>query len=650
MKKTLISTFVLTLLLGCGSDDNTHTIPTPEPDPETSKYLMLDVKPEAKFEGEFYVNLGRYPDPVKAWLQSDEAKHLGDVDHGHDRPENGVIYAADERDAVLASIVNEPEKVIAVDTAKMHQLLMTNPDGLGAGSARGDIFVTGHYSAFDALRYLALTRDDLRLDKVVAHDYTGRDTYEYTVSWDCNGDGEFSDSDNISTDPDDIYGCGVNASNFESPDWHFRFTFENGQTKNGGTKENGTLNGIGPQGEGTYERMDQFWLKPGMLIRFQSFSNAMTQRRQWVQDTEMKRLDQNGGKVIVPQFMVVPPKPATPTMVKGLEVTAHNMRPDIFQPGVITGMDMFLSAADAGLDIKFNYWPNLSTGAEVGGFALFSAQGVASSVGRGWSTKFGEFAIDHDFGRHSTCDFSSQGLIVPAEDCRRDWQSRFGGTVLHLMSDVWVMNQPPEYAAAAYLDHYKTWGMEEFSGNDIVERDFSEAEDGSDIMTLQVFALPDAEEEPVLQSTHFGWGIADCTECHNETKSPLGHGGHSWPINSSDGFDQTQPYYCATCHGSNGAPDAHGETARCFWCHDSDTSRPAHHGDASTQRLFQGDDVKGNSHIYNAPSEINALPRDNMGNFKELDKVWSSINSDWNMSKAFPDPYSCMTCHKTSAK
>lgn len=641
MRKLLLSTLILSLLTGCGSDDTQDRPDEPvTPEPEKSKYLTIDIKPEAKFEGTFNVYLGRFVDPVKTWMLSDEAYHQGD--HTHDKMETGQFVKVDERDAQLAGIINQPETPIVVDTAKMHQLLMTNPDGLGAGSARGDIFVSGHYSVFDALRYLSLTRNDIKLDNIIAYDESGRDTYEFTVSWDCNGDGEFSDADNISQDPDSIYGCGANYNNLDSTDWHFTFRFDNGEF----SRARGSLNGVGPEGERNYERMDQFWIKPGMNIRFQSFSPEMTQRRHWVQDREMARLAESSGKVIVPTFTVMPPPPMTPTVIKDLEVTPHNMRPDIFQPGVITKMDVFLSAADSGVDIAFNYWPSLSTGAKVGSFALFRAQGVPSQVGRGWTTLYGEHAVQNDFSRNTICDFSSQGLSVSPEHCRHDWTSRFGGNVIHLMSDVWVMNQPTEFVLAGFKDMYKTWGMPEFSGKDRVERDFSKDEDGSDIMTLQVFDLPEDNQGPVLRPTHFGWGIADCSECHNESKDPLGHGGQSWPINSSDGFDETQPYYCATCHSNNGAPKAHGESARCFWCHDSDKNRPKHHGDASTQRLFQGDELKGNSHIYNSPTEIAALPRDMMGNYKEYDKIWNSVNSDWNMSKTFPDPYSCMTCHQ----
>lgn len=630
MNKILSSALLLGLLTGCGSDETTTESPV-IPAPEKPKYLTLDIKPEAKFEGTFNVYLGRFPDPLKDWLQSEHARDLtGD---GH----------IDERDAHLDGVFNPKATPVVIDAAKMHQLLRTNPDGLGAGSARSDIFKDGHYSVFDALRYLAATRNDLKIESVISPQESGRDTYEFTVSWDSNRDGIFDEQDN------DLKDNLVNYDNYLGKDWHFRFTFDGGDL----TTLNGTLDGLGPQGEVTYGRMDQFWVQPGMNIRFQPFSPEMTERRHWVQDREMARLAESGGKVILPLLRLMPSMTQAPTDLINLEVTPHNMRPDIFQDDVITKMDIFLSAADTGTDIAFNYWPSLSTGAEVGHFALFRALEVASEVGRGWTTAYGDMAVQGDFNPHSKCDFSSpagggQDILVDPEHCRLDWNSNFGGNALHIMPDVGVMNQPVGFAMAAIKSHYELFGMTEYSGKVVTQRDFSPLEDGSDVMTLQVFPLPEDNQGPILEETHFGWGIADCTECHNEAKDPNGHGGYSWPINSSDGFDVTQPYYCATCHGNNGAPNGHGETARCFWCHAGE-SKPAHHGEASTQKLYQGDELKSNDHIYNDPNELNALPRDKDGNYQAYEKVWSSVNSDWDMSRVFPDPYSCMTCHKNPA-
>ncbi|USD36116.1 hypothetical protein [Ferrimonas sp. SCSIO 43195] len=634
MKQALTATLLLCLLAGCdsGSDDSVQAPEAPQPAPEVSPYLTLNVTPDARFEGQFEVYLGRYDDRLKAWLQSARAQ---------DRNSDGHI---DERDAHLDGVRNPPERSIVVQADEMDRLLKTNPDGLGAGSARPDIFVDGHYGIFDALRYLAVTRADLRLDSVSGPEATGRDTFDFVLSWDRNHDGVFDERDN------DLY------SNFQGQHWHSRIRFDGGEL----ITLNGTLDGVGPQGEGHYERLDQMWIQPGMTIRFQPFSPEMTKRRHWVQQREMTRLAQSGGKVVLPRLMVMKSETTPPIVIDNLEVTAHNMRPDIFQPGVITKMDIFLSAADQGLDVAFNYWPSLSTGAPVNHFGLFRVDGLASEVARGWTTLWGEMVTDKDFGPLSDCDFSSamgggQDLVVNPEHCRVDWQSAFGGTKMHIMSDVWVMNQAEETAIAIFADHYQLFGMEEFSGKRSAERDFSPQQDGADIVTLQVFELPQAGTGPTLSSAHFGWGIADCTECHNEQKQPLGHGGHSWPVNSVDGFDVTQPYYCATCHGSNGAPVGHGETARCFWCHAGDSNTPGHHGEASTRKLYQGGDIISNDKIYNSshggvpdpndPNDLSVLPRDKDGNYSEYRRIWSSVNSDWDMSRVFPDPYSCMTCH-----
>lgn len=642
MRRELLSALFLSMLAGCGSDDSPIAPDIPEtPEPEKSKYLTMDIVPKAEFTGTFTVDLGVYPDPIKRWFLSGTAKDLDG---------NGFV---DEKDAALAGIINEdPGNTITVHAAEMDRVLKTNPDGLGAGSARSDIFVSGHYSAFDVLRYLVATRDDLRFDDIVSYKDSGRDTFEYRISWDCNGDGEFSDTDNENSEPENgdrikgsIYDCGINYSNLDSPDWHFQFLFGGGDF----TRAMTSLGGFSPTGESNYERMDQFWIQSGVTLRFQSFSPEMTERRQWVQDREMARLVENGGKVIVPELTLFASED-TNRVIRNLEVTPHNMRPDIFQPDVLTKMDVFLSAADAGTDIAYTYWESLSTGAEIGHFSLFRTLGVAAEGATGWNTYNGEKAIENDFSPFAQCDFSSgangnQDLIVDRKTCQQDWAFLFGGDHLHIMSDVWVMNQPVEYVKASIGSHYPIWGMPEYNGKEIAERDFSSEQDGSDIMTLQVFPLPEDDDRLVLQPSHFGWGVADCTECHNADKAPQGHGGYSWPINSSDGFDEAQPYYCATCHGSNGAPLAHGDSARCFWCHSGETNRPSHHGDASTKRLYKGEQLQGNTHTNNHPL-ANGVPKDKMSNALEYTEIWSSANSDWDMSKVFPDPYSCMTCHK----
>ncbi|ABV36749.1 hypothetical protein Ssed_2140 [Shewanella sediminis HAW-EB3] len=620
MNKLLLAALLSAVLVSGCSEDSNDTASSPVVPPSPAKeYSTIDVTPAAKFEGSITVRLGRFDDKYKAWRLSGEAKDIHNDGH------------IDEMDAQALKIVNELEPAIVIDAKKMHSLLQTNPDGLGKGSARADIFVNGHYSVFDVLRYLALTRDDIKLENVIDYKDTDLDTYQFTISWDQNGDGIF--------DAQDI-------ESFNSSGWHFRFKFDGGELR----RITGSLDGVGPEGEAHYERMDQFWVQPGMDLRFQPFNAEMTARRIWVMKQEMERYRQAGNKVILPELVAsFDGGKSYETLVTDLEVTAHNIRPDIFQPGVITGIDAFLSAKDMEHDFVINYWPTVASKAPVGHYALFSVNGKNSRVGAGWTTRFGEKSTLNDFAPFTKCDFGSDGTQngepkVSHKACWAEWNTYFGGNMLHLMTDVWVMNQAVEQVHLIYKSHYDIFGMEEFNGKIPTERDFSQSNDGSDMVSLRTLSLPKPETStlPILKESHFGWGIANCESCHND-KLPQGHGGYSWPVNSVDGFNSIQPYYCASCHGSNGAPLGHGETARCYWCHSED-QLPKNHGEASVKQWLRGaENLEGNWHNYNIPAST--LPRDAAGNYAPYTEILSTINSDWNMSKSFPDPYSCMTCH-----
>jgi hypothetical protein len=55
-----------------------------------------------------------------------------------------------------------------------------------------------------------------------------------------------------------------------------------------------------------------------------------------------------------------------------------------------------------------------------------------------------------------------------------------------------------------------------------------------------------------LDEDHPGWQAPDCWACHDpaETHNP-----------------DLDPYECAMCHGTNGAPAGHGGSSPCSGCH-----------------------------------------------------------------------------------
>ncbi|USD36363.1 hypothetical protein [Ferrimonas sp. SCSIO 43195] len=645
MKLTCVS-LACALLWACGNDNNTPNQPEIT-NPQLTKpdFVDVNITPQAITEGKVTVMLGAYQDNITNWYKECIREGIAkcDVTSNTGQPDGFATV----KDAQASGIKNLPHDVhFEVDLKQVEQVLMTNPDGLGAGTARPDIFVEGHFSAFDLLRYLVATRDDLRFDSITAEKDTNTKTIEFSLSWDRNDDGVFDEKDG--------------ESNFNSHDWHFRFYANGGNF----TRARGDSQGFSPAGETNYYRMDEFWVQPGHHFTYQPYSEYMTNRRQWLMKEDVLRREANGGKIIIPEILVLPKNHEDGFSVYDVEVKPFNMRPDIFQPDVITAMDMILSASDKIGGVKFTYWPNLSTDADVGHYALTKIGEKRSFGMEGWYTYFykvmhqGEFTLFNM--QLPTCDFfyadgSQRDPLnpiegkerVPQTECEQDWYGNFGGDMVHVMPDVNVMNYGIDAMRLTWGEHYSLWGATKHTSLETTEWDFNlNLNDGNhtpDIAILRTFDLPKEPigNAPILSKEHFGYKIADCTLCHNENKEPLGHGGHAWPINVADGSDVQQPHFCASCHGSNGAPMGHGEVSRCFWCHSKDL-KPENHGDASSKKLIKGEEkLKGNQ----LTTMFWGEPTDRWGNRKNYNEILAPINNDWTLSKSMPDAYSCVTCH-----
>lgn len=93
-------------------------------------------------------------------------------------------------------------------------------------------------------------------------------------------------------------------------------------------------------------RMDMFPFKDGM--RF-SLHRERGDRLTAIYDTfhqEVDRLAHNGGKIIIPEVSIRSPK--SNEVYRNVEVTAHDVRTDVLQTGVMTGLDAVLSLAEQG--------------------------------------------------------------------------------------------------------------------------------------------------------------------------------------------------------------------------------------------------------------------------------------------------------------
>jgi len=489
---------------------------------------------------------------------------------------------------------------------------------------------------------------------------------QFKISWDKNNDGVFNETDGDVVD---------------DPNWHFRFVPSGGKFK----RARGNMQGKSPSGEGGYFRIDEFWIQPHTLVTFESMSDAMTARRRWIHSEEVKDFKANGNvpKVNV-RVLKIDHTGFTPVVeVRDRVVTPHNHRSDVYQDGVLTIMDALLSVPEA--EVKFGWWGTLSTGAVVDHFAISSVIGIKSTGMAGWGlmqmtpsletiTNIPDYGFMlKDFQLYPNCLFDENGATLPKEQvekilskqaqspidrktCLQDWTGAFGGGIVHVMPDahpltyghlnILLMSNDlgPQFGLSLEKDNLR-------EGDKTRTWDLNKDPEIEDLVTLQTFNLPEQPvgKAPILNETHFGWKVADCTLCHSEEKTPKGHGGFAWPVNSADGFDEVQPYYCATCHGSNGAPASHGELDRCFWCHSNDGIVPKNHNEASTVHRYLDTDERpldGNIAYKTSPAfRTPGIPADDWGNHKPVKETWDSKNNDWDISAVFPDPYSCLTCH-----
>lgn len=176
-----------------------------------------------------------------------------------------------------------------------------NIDGIGqftfdAGqvlSKRPDIFRQGHFSVFDALVQVA-SQGDIALEY---HFDDSRDTHV------------------------------IDAINGQTG-WWYRAHYA------GGWAENNAF------------RMDMFPYKNGMSIRLLRPNAEYVEQIYRTFAEEVERLERNGGQVILPELAIRSPN--ANYVFRDVVVTPHNVRSDVFQPGVVTALDALLSLGEQG--------------------------------------------------------------------------------------------------------------------------------------------------------------------------------------------------------------------------------------------------------------------------------------------------------------
>ncbi|MDI6885457.1 MAG: hypothetical protein QMD22_03750 [archaeon] len=164
--------------------------------------------------------------------------------------------------------------------------------------------------------------------------------------------------------------------------------------------------------ENNVYRMDHYPYKDKMYIRVLEEDQQMIDDMYDVFRDEVKRKEQNGGKIIIPTVSIRGPK--TDLQFNNVTVKPHNLRNDVFPPGVITAIDVILSLGD---ENRLSY-----------DLQWYDSIGSADVVGSYWINRI------NDDTSHGRC-----GFVYEAGSLR---YRGFRGNHIHVPSDIRVINSP----------------------------------------------------------------------------------------------------------------------------------------------------------------------------------------------------------------
>jgi hypothetical protein len=166
-------------------------------------------------------------------------------------------------------------------------------------------------------------------------------------------------------------------------------------------------------------RMDMYPVKDRTQIRLEQRNDKFLGGRYTSFKEEVARLAQNGGEVVIPQVTI------GHIILTDVRVTPHNVRSDVLQPGVVTGLDLILSLADQGelRRLKLTWYESIGSRAD--------------PIGNYWVE-----LIDFGDGFNDSEAFSTCGWVYETGPSSL---KGFSGSHIHIPSDVRV-TVSPEYA------------------------------------------------------------------------------------------------------------------------------------------------------------------------------------------------------------
>jgi hypothetical protein len=164
--------------------------------------------------------------------------------------------------------------------------------------------------------------------------------------------------------------------------------------------------------ESNYFRSDHYPWKDGTVLHFIEVQPSRLEKTYKIYREEVTRKEANNGRVVIP--LVIIDGKTVNNKFEDVEVTAHNLRNDVFQDNMITAIDVILSLDD---QEKLSY-----------GLKWYESIGTARIVKNFWVE-----SIDEDKA-HGRC-----GFVYESGD--QDLRG-FIGNHIHLPSDTRALNSP----------------------------------------------------------------------------------------------------------------------------------------------------------------------------------------------------------------
>ena len=161
-------------------------------------------------------------------------------------------------------------------------------------------------------------------------------------------------------------------------------------------------------------RMDHYPYKDKTTIRLETTGSIAIDAVYTIWKDEVDRKINNDGRIIIPRVTIWGPPGEGYLEFNDVTVTAHNLRNDMFQEGVITAIDTILSLADQ-RDITY-------------GLKWYESIGIADIVKTYYVEQVNEWQA------YETCGF----VYESGSEKYESWQ----GNHIHIPSDTRVINSP----------------------------------------------------------------------------------------------------------------------------------------------------------------------------------------------------------------